>query len=249
MMRICQRRWLRGLAATGAFLACWLGAQAPSAAAQSDSATPAITEQDVVGTWLSVRETLGALQTVLEFVPGGHVRVTLAARIKLRYEVLESDGSHLVIGVHEEGKQDVEKIQYTIQGDHLMMPTADGKNEPFMERLPGEPVGDSPIVGRWRWQPEGRPVAIMEYDPDGTVRFDSILKSFPGTYRLEGDTIYLEEVEGLRETAVLHLVGDAILGADKDGKLVLAYRRAPIPAPSPPAADPPGAAGSPPPPR
>jgi hypothetical protein len=223
------RTWARRLSA-GPLLILLGGLAAPSpGTAQEPASAPPATEQTLLGTWLSIQPTQGPLQTVLNFLPAGHLQVALAARFALHYEVLDSDESHVRISMSDEASGEPQEIPFELRDGHLVLALGDASPEQILERLPGGETGASPIVGRWRWQPPDRPSGIMEFASDGVARFDSVVQTFEATYRLEGDSVHLQEIGGAGEATVLRLSGDGLLGVDTEGKPAIAYRRAELP--------------------
>jgi hypothetical protein len=208
-------------------------AGARSAPAEEPAPAPVLTEQQLLGSWLSISPAKTPLQTVLNFLPGGQLQVALAARFVLHYEVLSNEGGQLRIALREEGSDTPQELEFELRDNELILRLDASGNQQVMQRLGDAADGDPSIVGRWRWQQADRPPGIMEFTSDGAARFDSVVQRFEGTYQLEGSSVRLQEKDGSREGTVLSLSGDGLIGVDAEGKPTVAYRRAEGPPPSP----------------
>lgn len=192
-----------------------LPAQSEAPQSAQHQAEAAISQQDLLGVWVSVRRAPGGIGSIWNFLPGGKLEISQAAIVEGWYKV---EGDQLMMPPATTGP-DAKPIvmRFRVQGDTLYQNDATGETR--FSRVGKQHAGDPPIVGIWRAQLKASPADIAEsqrkaghpidehtaqaladiadsiyheYTRDGLSKIRVPMRTVPGTYDLANHTFSIQ---------------------------------------------------------
>jgi hypothetical protein len=211
------------------------------------NAQPAPRESQLLGTWVSVQRSLGALGSMCTFLPGHKMEMSFGAVVEGWYRV---EGDKLI---QPPGKTNGEPTvtRFQVKGDTLYQRPEKGNTEMRLLRVGKAEAREAPIVGVWRPELQTTARSIMEeqrkaghevdamtaegmayianhrfqeYTRDGLIKLRIPMRTTAGTYDTSSQTFVLEGET--KQTGRFRLQDGLLVLTQPNGKTEETYIRA-----------------------
>jgi hypothetical protein len=152
------------------------------------ASTAAAAADQVTGIWSAHARTRGGLGAQWVFTTNGAAVATFGALVDFNYTI---EGNRIIMtsAEHPESRKDPLIEEFSIDGDTMMVGTADkGKTM----RRNGVPHAGAPIVGEWTFRHPGGQNALVRYSGEGVMQLSVPFQTATGTYRLDGDLLEVD---------------------------------------------------------
>lgn len=173
-------------------------------------------DNGLVGTWTSVARGKGGLATIVEFRSDGSFASSYDTILDSSYKM---QGDQLVLSTADGrgGQTSAGFAEARVSGNTLVLKAPWDGTEYTMQRSEPSPQGGSPIVGKWVSGAAGPHPAFAQFTSDGKLSFRQRLKSVAGKYSVARDSLTLNFAGSPPQKGTFKIEGDSLILTPENG--------------------------------